>query len=229
MLTYLSTDWELLDPYWQRFFTQTCWLNLIDIDNQLLQINKSSIIYPPRGTIFSAFEGLTPATIKVVILGQDPYHGENEANGLAFAVNENVKIPPSLRNIFKELLIEFNQPSGSTFDSTLKNWKQQGVLLLNSSLTVIKDQPNSLSQIGWHTVTDLIIQHISLLSQNCVFMLWGNYARTKKNFVDKSKHLILESVHPSPLSANRGFFGCDHFKKANLFLAAKNHAVINWL
>jgi uracil-DNA glycosylase len=229
-LNYLAEDWEILDPYWQNFFSSTCWDELVNIDSQLAQITQHATIYPPKKSIFRALNQLTPTMTKVVILGQDPYHGENEANGLAFAVNNNIKFPPSLRNIFKELLLEYNPLlEYATPSPTLDNWKSQGVLLLNSTLTVIKDQAASLSAIGWQHITDLIIKHISTNAPHCVFMLWGNHARSKKTLINPQQHLILESVHPSPLSAHRGFFGCNHFSDTNDFLVANNHTPINWL
>lgn len=225
---YLQQDWETLDNYWQQFLDSNNSELLKNIDQQLTRLARNSIIYPPEGHIFKALNGLKPQKIKVVILGQDPYHGENEANGLAFAVNKNVKIPPSLRNIFKELHLEFNSLSSQNPDSTLEGWKEQGVLLLNSTLTVIKDSANSLAKIGWHIITDTIIRQISQESHHCVFMLWGNHARAKKELITPQKHLILESAHPSPLSASRGFFGCNHFIQANKFLKENNLTQIDW-
>ncbi|AUR50903.1 uracil-DNA glycosylase [Aquella oligotrophica] len=228
-LTYLAQDWDSLDNYWKDFFYNNCHNTILEIDRELTLISKNSIIYPPKSKIFYALSGLNPANIKVVIIGQDPYHGENQANGLAFAVNHGTTLPPSLKNIFKELILEFNPILTELNASLLENWKSQGVLLLNSTLTVIKDKANSLAKIGWQTVTDKIIQEISTSGKNCVFILWGNYARNKKSLIDSSKHLILEGVHPSPLSASRGFFGCNHFKLANEYFANQKQAPVNWL
>ncbi len=229
MLKYLEPSWQQLHPKWQEFFNGSCINQLIAIDEKLTEISHKEIIFPPRESIFRALYPLTPDKTKIVILGQDPYHGENQSMGLAFAVNPGVKHPPSLKNIFKELALEYN-PLLTKFESSLlQSWANQGVLLLNASLTVIKDKANSLAYIGWHKITDLIIQHISDQSPHCVFMLWGNYAREKKGLIDQSRHLILEAVHPSPLSANRGFFGCNHFKLANQYLDNKHIEPINWL
>lgn len=229
ILNYLANDWNNLDKSWQDFFAASCSGILEKIDQQLSIIANNSTIYPSQGKIFNSLSGLSLKQIKVIIIGQDPYHGENEANGLAFAVDEKIKLPPSLRNIFKELILEYN-PILTNFDgSLLEYWKSQGVLLLNSTLTVIKDQANSLAKIGWQTVTDAIIAKINQENKNCVFILWGNYARNKKPLIDTNKHLILEGVHPSPLSANRGFFGCNHFKLANEYFEKYGLSTIDWL
>ena len=229
IFNYLANDWNKLDKSWQDFFAASCADILEIIDQQLSIIAENSIIYPPQGKIFNSLSQLSLKQIKVIIIGQDPYHGENEANGLAFAVDKKIKLPPSLRNIFKELILEYN-PILTNFDgSLLESWKSQGVLLLNSTLTVIKDQANSLAKIGWQTVTDAIIAKISQENKNCVFILWGNYARNKKPLIDSNKHLILEGVHPSPLSANRGFFGCKHFKLTNEYFEKHNLSTIDWL
>lgn len=228
MFSYLARDWQELDSYWQEFFNKSCLDELLAIDKQLTNMEGMGRIFPEQGNTFRALSGLTPNLTHVVILGQDPYHGTNEANGLAFAVNNGVKLPPSLKNIFKELALEYN-PAVIKISSTLESWKEQGVLLLNSALTVIEDKANSLARIGWHAITDKIIAHISENSPACVFILWGNYARGKAKLINPHKHLILEGVHPSPLSANRGFFGCNHFSRANQFLQSKNLAPINWL
>jgi uracil-DNA glycosylase len=229
ILNYLASDWNNLDKSWQDFFATSCSGILEKIDQQLSIIANNSTIYPPQGKIFNSLSGLSLKQIKVIIIGQDPYHGENEANGLAFAVDEKIKLPPSLRNIFKELILEYNPILTNLDGSLLEYWKSQGVLLLNSTLTVIKDQANSLAKIGWQTVTDAIIAKISQENKNCVFILWGNYARNKKPLIDTNKHLILEGVHPSPLSANRGFFGCNHFKLANEYFEKYGLSTIDWL
>lgn len=188
---------------------------------------NNNIIYPAQSNIFKAFN-LTPFNeIKVVIIGQDPYHGEGEANGLCFSVNENIKIPPSLRNIYKELSTDiagFQTPN----NGNLEKWAKQGILLLNSSLTVIKDQANSHSKIGWHTFTNKIIETISNHKEQIVFILWGKNAHDKMQYINPNKHLVLMAAHPSPLSASRGFLGCKHFSKANDYLIKYNKAPINW-
>src|SRR5690606_10051653 len=186
---------------------------------------QNQIIYPKKKDVMRVLQRPFDET-KVVILGQDPYHGPGQANGLAFAVNTSEKCPPSLRNIFKEIEIEFGEKPKN---STLEGWQEQGVFLLNSILTVRESQPGSHKDLGWQKITNTIISLINEKEIPVVFMLWGNYARSKKFLIDTSKHLVLESVHPSPLSASRGFFGCNHFIKANEFLVANNQEPINWI
>ncbi len=183
-------------------------------------------IYPPKELIFRALE-LTPfENIKVVILGQDPYHGEGEANGLAFSVNKGVKLPPSLRNIYEELKSDMGIKIPNHGDLT--SWAKQGVLLLNSVLTVEKDKPASHRNIGWEEYTDSIIKKISDKKENIVFILWGKYAQSKKAFIDERKHLVISSPHPSPFSANKGFFGSKPFSKTNTYLKSKGKKEIDW-
>ncbi len=227
-LNFLAESWKSIAPQWQDFLKQSSQHELCAIDCELTRLAQKHTIYPPAK---ETLRGLInpPSMIKVIILGQDPYHGDGEANGLAFAVNPGIKTPPSLRNIFKELINEYNPTLFAPTAMLLNSWEQQGVLLLNACLSVIKDQANSLANIGWHTITDRIIQHISDTNQHCVFLLWGNFARSKKNLIDTNKHLILEAAHPSPLSASRGFFGCNHFKLANQYLASHQIEEINWL
>ena len=187
----------------------------------------SKIIYPPTEEIFSALENLSYNKVKAVIIGQDPYHGENEAHGLAFSVKKGVKIPPSLRNIFKELKNEYDDfvvPD----NGCLMPWVEEGVLLLNATLTVEKDKANSHKNIGWQNFTDRIIELINEKEEPVVFLLWGNFAISKKSLITNARHLILESVHPSPLSASRGFFGNGHFVKTNEFLMENGIKPINW-
>ena len=227
-LNYLAESWLQIDQNWKEFLSTSCGGRLQDIDQQLSYLATEQTIYPPKAQILRAL-CIAPQKIKVVILGQDPYHGENEANGLSFAVNSGIKLPPSLRNIFKELSAEYNVQPEIQNAALLESWTQQGVLLLNATLTVIKDQANSLAHIGWQTISDQIIHHISNETEHCVFILWGNFARSKKSLIDTNKHLILESVHPSPLSAHRGFFGCNHFKLSNQFLLEHKISPINWI
>lgn len=227
-LNFLSESWKSIAPQWQDFLKRSSQHELGAIDCELTELAQKHVIYPPAiETLRALFN--PPSAIKVVILGQDPYHGDGEANGLAFAVNLGIKIPPSLRNIFKELVNEYNPPLFVPTARLLNSWEHQGVLLLNASLSVIKDQANSLAKIGWHTITDRIIQHISDNNEHCVFLLWGNFARGKKELIDTNKHLVLEAAHPSPLSASRGFFGCNHFKLANQYLTSHQIKEINWL
>jgi uracil-DNA glycosylase len=188
---------------------------------------EGKVIFPNESLIFEALK-LTPFNeVKVVLLGQDPYHGQGEANGLCFSVNEGIKIPPSLRNIYKELLTDisgFEKPN----HGNLQNWAKQGVLLLNTSLTVIKDQANSHSKIGWQQFTNKVIEIISNKNEKVVFILWGKNAHEKMEFINPNKHLIIKSVHPSPLSATRGFFGSKPFSKTNEYLIAHKKNPIDW-
>ena len=225
---YLANAWAKLHPDWQKFLLQKHATELQQIDQQLTMLANQVSIYPPRELTFRALDFCQAAQTKVVILGQDPYHGDNEANGLAFAVNPGITPPPSLRNIFKELALEYPNTNLVYDSELLASWAVQGVLLLNSTLSVIKDQANSLAKLGWQQITNSIIEHICRVNPHCVFILWGNYARSKKTLINPIKHLILEAVHPSPLAAYRGFFGCNHFKLANQFLAHHNICEINW-
>lgn len=183
-------------------------------------------VYPDMHDIFNALKFTDYNDVKVVILGQDPYHGEGEAHGLAFSVKKGIAIPPSLKNIYKEL----HNTLGCYIPNNgyLEKWARQGVLLLNTALTVRKDCANSHSGKGWEVLTDAIIKKLNLRDEPIVFMLWGNNAKSKAWFIDKDKHLVLTSVHPSPLSASRGFFGCDHFRKANDFLISHGMTPIDW-
>ena len=187
---------------------------------------KNKIIYPPGSKIFNALN-LTPFTsVKVIILGQDPYHGQNQANGLSFSVEIGNKIPPSLQNIFKELNSDLNILPSQHGD--LSNWAKQGVLLLNTILTVEASKPSSHSNKGWEIFTDKILHSLSSLKDNLVFILWGKKAQEKISLIDESKHKIFKSTHPSPYSANNGFFGSQPFSKTNFFLESKKIDKINW-
>lgn len=191
----------------------------------LYEKQQGKIIYPPGNQIFNAFN-LTPFDkVKVVILGQDPYHGYEQAHGLCFSVNDGIAQPPSLQNIFKELQHDLGCTPPKS--GNLINWANQGVLLLNATLTVEAGKAGSHQNKGWEQFTDRAIQLLSEQKSNLVFMLWGNYARNKASLVDSSKHLILEAAHPSPL-ARGAFFGCKHFSKANLYLVEHNIIPINW-
>lgn len=186
---------------------------------------KNKKIYPEYKDIFNAFRLTDYDKVKVVILGQDPYHGDNEAHGLSFSVKEGVKMPPSLLNIFKELKDDVNVERNQT---DLTDWAKQGVLLLNSIMTVVKDMPLSHKNRGWEIFTDRVIELLGERKEPIVFILWGSYARSKKELIKNKKHLILESVHPSPLSANRGFFGSKPFSKTNKFLINNDIEPIKW-
>ena len=187
---------------------------------------NNKIIYPAGSKIFNALN-LTPFTsVKVIILGQDPYHGQNQANGLSFSVEIGNKIPPSLQNIFKELNSDLNILPSQHGD--LSNWAKQGVLLLNTILTVESSKPSSHSNKGWEIFTDKILHSLSSLKENLVFILWGKKAQEKISLIDERKHKILKSPHPSPYSANNGFFGSQPFSKTNFFLESKKIDKINW-
>lgn len=206
----LSVIWN--SPNFNKFYKGV--LNLYDKET----------IYPPREDIFNALK-LTPyKDVKVVIVGQDPYHGEGEAMGLSFSVHKDIKIPPSLKNIYKELYDDLGVPIRTTGD--LSHWAEQGVLLLNSTLTVVKDTPNSHSNIGWQQFTDDVISLIDKNRNDVVFILWGNYARSKKALI--KNNYIIESAHPSPFSARNGFFGSKPFSKTNAYLKSKGLEEIKW-
>lgn len=188
---------------------------------------KKGEVYPPGRKIFSAFDNCPFDKVEVVILGQDPYHGPGQAHGLSFSVNNGVPLPPSLQNIFREIQTDLGKPFPPT--GNLERWAKQGVLLLNAVLTVRRGEANSHQGKGWETFTDAVIQKISDQKKDVVFMLWGGPAKKKGGRVDKSKHLVLESGHPSPLSANKGhWFGNRHFSKANAFLKEKGKREIEW-
>ncbi|MCL4127975.1 UNVERIFIED_CONTAM: hypothetical protein GTU68_045727 [Idotea baltica] len=185
------------------------------------------ICYPSEADIFSAFEYCTFDDLKVVIIGQDPYHNENQANGLCFSVSENMAIPPSLQNIFKEIETDLNKPIPE--NGNLERWAKQGVLLLNATLTVRAHMAGSHQKKGWEIFTNHIISQISKHKNDIVFLLWGGFAKKKSKLIDHNKHTILTSGHPSPLSANRGYwFGNRHFSKTNSILTGKNISPIDW-
>ncbi|HBK70887.1 MAG TPA: uracil-DNA glycosylase [Flavobacteriaceae bacterium] len=188
---------------------------------------KQCSCYPKENQIFAAFDYCSFDDLKVVIIGQDPYHGVGQANGLCFSVNENIAIPPSLKNIFKEIETDLNQPF--PVHGNLEFWAKQGVLLLNATLTVRAHDAGSHQKKGWEKFTDTVISQISLKKENVVFLLWGGFAKKKGAKIDKDKHYVLTSGHPSPLSANRGFwFGNKHFSKTNTFLKSKELEIIKW-
>lgn len=214
---------------WQPFFDvetkKDYFLKLMqDVENEY----ASSVCFPPKEFIFHAFEKCKLEDLKVVIIGQDPYHGDGEANGLCFSVNDGVKIPPSLKNIFAEI----NSDLDSIFlptNGNLERWAQQGVLLLNAGLTVRKDVANSHKHLKWNLFTDSVIGYISENYENIVFLLWGSFAQKKGSKIDRDKHLVLEAGHPSPLSANRGFwFGNKHFSQTNNYLKVHGKKEIDW-
>ena len=183
-------------------------------------------IYPPQDEVFNAFKYTAFDEVKVVILGQDPYHGPNQAHGLAFSVNYGIKTPPSLLNMYKELHDDLGLYIPN--NGFLEKWAKQGVLLLNTSLTVRDSEANSHSKIGWQTFTDNIIKKLNEREKPIIFILWGNNAKAKEKFIDTNKHYILKGAHPSPLSANRGFFGCKHFSEVNRILKELKEKEIDW-
>ncbi len=183
-------------------------------------------IYPKEADVFNALNKTPFNKVKVVIIGQDPYHGEGQAHGLAFSVKGGIKIPPSLRNIYKEIESEYNVNMPTSGDLTY--WAEQGVLLLNATLTVRKENANSHHQKGWEEFTDAVVRIINEKHEGIVFILWGGNAQKKTKIIDPNQHFILEAAHPSPLSAHRGFFKCNHFKKANKFLKKLSRTPIDW-
>ncbi len=183
-------------------------------------------VFPPSKLILNAFELCPFSKVKVVILGQDPYHGDGQAQGLSFSVPEGVKVPPSLQNIHKELKSDIGTPIPNS--GNLESWAKQGVLLLNATLTVLPGKPGSHQGLGWETFTDAVIKKISEEKINVVFILWGKFAQNKKGLIDDTKHLIIESPHPSPFSAHTGFFGSKPFSKTNQYLKAKKLKEIVW-
>jgi len=197
---------------------------ILDIEASYLINNPP--IYPPAELVFNALELCPPKKTKVIILGQDPYHGKDQAIGLAFSVLGGTKIPPSLMNIFKELRTDVGMPIPES--GNLSHWANQGVLLLNATLTVEAERAGSHQGKGWEQFTDHIIEAISDTQEHLVFLLWGNYAQAKSKLIDETKHLILTAPHPSPLSAHRGFFGCRHFSQTNEYLNRHSRTEIEW-
>ncbi|MCQ2074337.1 MAG: uracil-DNA glycosylase [Bacteroidaceae bacterium] len=187
---------------------------------------RNGVVYPPARLIFNAFDLCPFDDVKVVIIGQDPYHGPGQAHGLCFSVNDGVQFPPSLQNIFKEIHDDLGKPIPANGDLT--RWARQGVLLLNATLTVRQHQAGSHQGKGWEAFTDAVISKLDAERENLVFILWGSYAQKKGAVIDRSRHLVLSSVHPSPLSAYAGFFGNHHFSQANKWLEEHGMSVIDW-
>ncbi len=216
----IEKSWkEALQPE----FDKTYFANLVDF---VRREYASKQIFPPAPLIFNAFNQCPLDEVKVVILGQDPYHGSGQAHGLCFSVNDGIDFPPSLVNIFKEIQRDLRIPFPDS--GNLTRWAKQGVLLLNATLTVEAHQAGSHQGKGWEVFTDAVIKILSEKKENLVFMLWGSYAQQKGAYINHSKHLVLRSVHPSPLSAYRGFIGCGHFSAANDFLKSKEKSIIQW-
>ncbi|WP_026713589.1 uracil-DNA glycosylase [Flavobacterium daejeonense] len=219
----LSSQWQaiLSDELQKPYFSDL----MLEVEKEY----QTGICYPPKDLIFSAFNYCDFSNLKLVIIGQDPYHGEGEANGLCFSVNNGVKIPPSLRNIYREINDDLDNLL-MPVSGNLEHWAKQGVLLLNASLTVQKDKPNSHKHLKWNLFTDAVIQKISDEKEQIVFLLWGSFAQKKGSKIDRNKHLVLESGHPSPMSANQGkWFGNKHFSQANTYLKSKNQEEIDWV
>lgn len=219
---------QRLPPQWFKFLehdlSQPYWDKLAAfVENEY----QTKTIYPPESMLFTAFDCTQPEDIAVVIIGQDPYHGEGQAHGLSFSVPDNTPLPPSLKNIYNELkrdchIDNFNR------SSNLTSWAQQGVLLINAVLTVEKGRAGSHANKGWEQFTDNVISKLNTLPQPIIFLLWGNYAIEKKKFITSPHHILLETSHPSPLSVFRGFDGCGHFSQVNRLLAEMNRPTINW-
>jgi uracil-DNA glycosylase len=200
----------------------------LELMQQVEQEYATTTCFPPKELIFNAFEQFDFEETKVVIIGQDPYHGTGEANGLCFSVNDGVAIPPSLKNIFQEINSEYDRILFPT-SGNLERWSKQGVLLLNAGLTVRKDAANSHKHLKWNLFTDAVIDLINQKSENVVFLLWGSFAHKKGKMISREKHLVLQIGHPSPLSANRGFwFGNNHFKLSNEYLRVKGRGKVEW-
>ena len=216
----MQTDWN---PILRQEFNKPYW---VELQNYILDQRTSHMVFPAHPDVFRAFHLTSFATLKVVILGQDPYHGVGQANGLCFSVSPGVSFPPSLRNIFQELEDDLGVSKPQSGD--LAAWAEQGILLLNTTLTVRQGAPASHQGKGWETFTDEVIRCISQKKEKIVFVLWGASARRKKSLIDVTKHTCIESVHPSPLSAYRGFFGSKPFSKINQLLKQQGVTEINW-
>ena len=215
-----GNNWDIVlnDVYHEPYF-----INIVKFVNQ---IYKEKTVFPPKTKILKALTTTDYNDVKVVILGQDPYHGVGEANGLAFSVSDGIKLPPSLRNIYKELHDDLGIPISNK--GNLECWAKEGVLLLNAVLTVEKDKPASHKNVGWETFTDTIIQKLNEKETPIVFILWGAFARSKKKYITNPKHLVIESPHPSPFSASYGFFGSKPFSRTNNFLIKNHIKPIDW-
>lgn len=219
-MDFLKNDWqELLKDEFQKDYYK----NLREL---LINEYKNYQIYPKASDIFNAFNYTSYKDLKVLILGQDPYHNPNQAHGLAFSVNKGIKVPPSLVNIYKELHDDLG--IGPFKDGYLKSWTQEGIMLLNTTLTVRKNAPMSHSKIGWEIFTDRVIEIIDEKKEPVVFILWGSHARSKKKLIKNKNHLVIEGPHPSPLSAHRGFFGSKPFSRANIFLMERGIDSPTW-
>jgi uracil-DNA glycosylase len=226
-LVVLENNMININNDWQEFFDiETKKDYYLELREFLKSEYKTQTIYPPMNDIFNAFKMTALSNVKVIIIGQDPYHGKGQGMGLSFSVNDGIRIPPSLRNIYKELELEGFHPDTNT--GNLTKWAGQGVFLLNSCLTVREHKPNSHAGKGWEVFTNNAIKFLEHDERPKVFLLWGNYAQKKAEIITNPKHLILKSAHPSPFSADRGFFGNNHFIKTNEFLKENNIKEIEW-
>ena len=231
-LNFIFSDFSKMRPFWKNFFQeeseQKYWK---DLHQNLIKAYEKAYsnhikIFPAIDNIFKIFEICDLNEVKCCILGQDVYHGAGQAHGLAFSVQKSVLIPPSLKNIYKELKDDIGMQI--PLHGCLESWVTQGVFLLNSILTVEEGRAGSHKDLGWQTLTDHVVAELNKQKNPIAFLLWGNFARQKKNLLSSSHHLILETVHPSPLSAHQGFFGCKHFSKTNSFLVENNIFEIDW-
>lgn len=219
-MVHIGNDWdELLKDEFQKDY-------YLQLREFLKKEYSNYTVYPNMYDIFNALKYTPLKDVRVVILGQDPYHGPNQAHGLCFSVKKGVEPPPSLKNIYKEIESDLNIPEANHGDLT--SWAQDGVLLLNAVLTVRRGSPNSHKGKGWEIFTDRVIQLVNEQADPCVFLLWGANAKAKQSLITNKKHLVLSTVHPSPLSAYNGFFGCKHFSKANEFLIKNNRKPVDW-
>ncbi len=216
----IHDSWKavLAEEFQKEYFTE--------LKKFLVEERKRQVVYPPASRIFAAFNCTPFDKVKVVILGQDPYHGEGQANGLCFSVSDGVSQPPSLQNIFKEIEKELNIPIPRS--GNLEPWAKQGILLLNASLTVRANQAGSHQKQGWENFTDAVIKTLSEKREGLIFLLWGRFAQAKEMFIDTSKHHVLKAPHPSPFSVHSGFFGCNHFIKTNELLKKMGAEEIDW-
>jgi len=216
-----------IEESWKEVLNEEfCSTYFFQLKEFLLKEKKEYTVYPPGSLIFNAFNQTPFHMVKVVILGQDPYHGKGQAHGLSFSVPEGITLPPSLRNIFREI----EEDTGFTMPEkgNLQNWARQGVLLLNATLTVRANHAGSHQNRGWEKFTDAAISKLSELRGHLVFLLWGNFAQAKSTIIDESRHLVLKAPHPSPFSANRGYFGCRHFSVTNQYLQNNGQSPIEW-
>lgn len=216
----IPNDWlDQLEEEFQKEYFQS-------LKKFLLEEQNKHVTYPPNKEIFAAFNNTPFNSVKVVIIGQDPYHGPEQANGLCFSVKDGIKHPPSLKNLFKELSNDIGIDIPLSGD--LSPWSKQGVLMLNATLTVRHKTPGSHQKKGWERFTDAVIEKLNTNRDKLVFLLWGNYAKQKAAIVDRNKHQVLEAAHPSPFSAHNGFFGCKHFSKTNAYLKSNGISEIEW-